>query len=386
MTLVWVMLGMLSVIVLAIIASLPRRKRLLMHASHRMAGIGSWSYNIEKNQLFGTELFFGLIGLPVPPRARMKLEQFLELVHPDDRVRIEQHRDTNHEGSFSIDFRMIRMDGKVRWMHAQMQATSPHRCVGILQDRTAARNLETEARLAHHHLYSFIDHHLDPIVIWRADGIVMSVNRAFTSLLGYSTYEIEGKGIADTPFIPDEHREQMDRYCRQTIENKTAVTFETERLKKDGGKLHILLSITPLVGADGRMDSWISILRDCTEQLAANRKLKEAQEELESFVDHNIDAIAFFNRDGKIRKMNTAFQRMFGWTLDELQAAPVQEYPFSNGRTEAELRERLEEIMSGKVTKMQNFKAGAKTALSCRLWSRRRRFLTAMAWLSCSRI
>ncbi|MWC31319.1 PAS domain-containing sensor histidine kinase [Paenibacillus sp. MMS18-CY102] len=351
MALAWVMLGFLSIIVFVIIGGLPKRNRRLMLASQRMAGIGNWSYNLERNQLFGTELFFCLIGVPVPPRARMKLESFLELVHPEDRPLIEQHHGVaDRKDSFTIGFRIIRPDGKTRWMQAQMQSTSPQRYVGILQDRTEKRNLETEARLAHHHLYSFIDNHMDPIVIWRADGTVLRVNRAFTDLLGYSSEEIEGNGIGDTPFIPDEYREQMNRYCLQTIANKTAATFETERLKKDGGTLQILLSITPLVGADGRMDSWIAILRDCTEQLAATRQLKEAQGELESFIEHNIDAIAFFNRDGTIRKMNAAFERIFGWTLEELKGTPLVDYPFANGRSQDEINVRLREIMSGKGT------------------------------------
>jgi len=313
-----------------------------------MTATGSWEYNIALNQLFGTPEFYEAIGLPVPSRARMKVEQFIALVHPDDRANIDAYwNGSGAKGGLNIDFRIVRPDGNIRWMHAQMKGADARSCVGIVQDRTEMRDLEKEAQLAHHNLAAFIERHIDPIVIWNTEGVVVGVNKAFTDLFGYAERELAGMRMEDCPFIPESYREELERYSRQAIENDTAAAIETVRRTKDGALLNILLSITPLAGPNGRRTSWIAILQNITQKIDATRRMQEAQQEMESFVEYNTDAIGFFSRDGLVRKVNPAFERMFGWTYEELAGMPIHRLPFASGQSAAEAAEAIGRILSG---------------------------------------
>ena len=78
--------------------------------------------------------------------------QWLEAVHPEDKGRMgllfEQHR---CKGKFSEEYRIVRPDGEVRWVHDHVfvvldGAGLPHRVVGIAEDITARKQIEEDLR------------------------------------------------------------------------------------------------------------------------------------------------------------------------------------------------------------------------------------------------
>src|SRR5688572_26253919 len=77
-----------------------------------------WITNLEKDQLFyvspGYETLFGqpLEGISADPR------RFLEAVHPDDREHVRLAQPDQLKGSYSEEYRVVRPDGSVRWVHS----------------------------------------------------------------------------------------------------------------------------------------------------------------------------------------------------------------------------------------------------------------------------
>ena len=67
-----------------------------------------------------SEGFAALVGLTGKP-LRMHLDQWREMIHPDDRAALDAaaHKAMAEIGSFSSEFRVITPDGSVRWMRCQ---------------------------------------------------------------------------------------------------------------------------------------------------------------------------------------------------------------------------------------------------------------------------
>ena len=124
------------------------------------ARLGLWRADL-KNHTVVTKQFGGpLTGLPEDAQPRT-LDDFTALVHPEDRESVGRMiaQAMAGEREYNIDFRIIRPDGPVRWVHAQgdvvRDATEePVALVGVdmdITDRKLAEKerLQMEARLQH---------------------------------------------------------------------------------------------------------------------------------------------------------------------------------------------------------------------------------------------
>ncbi len=128
----------------------------------------------------------------------------------------------------------------------------------IFRDVTEARKAAEE----HLRLSAIVESSDDAIIGKTLDGIIVSWNRGAERLYGYSGREVVGKPISILipPGHPDELPEIMGRLKRgERIEH-----FETQRLRKDGTRVDVSLTISPIKSADGRIIGASKIARDIT--------------------------------------------------------------------------------------------------------------------------
>jgi PAS domain S-box-containing protein len=118
--------------------------------------LGTWNWDIPTDTLTAnhrTRLIFGL-----PPN--IDLELFLELIHPDDRKRVDEAIaraiDPRSGGNYDIEYRIVRQDGAIRWVkekgkvsfNGQYPDRVPVRFVGTVIDITDEKRTEEELRQA----------------------------------------------------------------------------------------------------------------------------------------------------------------------------------------------------------------------------------------------
>lgn len=104
----------------------------------------------------------------------------------------------------------------------------------------------------------------DAIISKNLDGIIVSWNKGAERLYGYTAEEIVGKPLAllVPPDLPDELPRIMQRLRRgERIEH-----FETVRVRKDGSRLDMSLTISPIKDAQGKIIGASKIARDITKQ------------------------------------------------------------------------------------------------------------------------
>jgi diguanylate cyclase (GGDEF)-like protein/PAS domain S-box-containing protein len=119
---------------------------------------------------------------------------------------------------------------------------------------------------------SLVESSDDAIVSATPDGLVTSWNAAAERLLGYSSEEILGQSL--DVLVPQEAlAESVDIRRRAVSEGSVRRSFETERIHKDGTRVPVALTASPI--CDGDAITGVSdILRDITERLELQHEME----------------------------------------------------------------------------------------------------------------
>jgi PAS domain S-box-containing protein len=116
-------------------------------------------------------------------------------------------------------------------------------------------------------LASIVEFCDDPVVSKTLDGIIVSCNKSAERIFGYSAQEVIGKAMTILS-PPEEEPALLERIRRgERIEH-----YETVSRRKDGSRVDVSLSISPIKNAEGKVVGVSKIARDITE-----RKRNEAQ-------------------------------------------------------------------------------------------------------------
>src|SRR5262249_749221 len=140
-------------------------------------------------------------------------------------------------------------------------------CVLIFRDVTAQRLIEREkatqlltARL----LAAIVESSNDAIISKSLEGIIQSWNAAAEHLFGFTAEEAIGRHISLV--IPPERLAEEDQIIASLKAGKRIEHFETERLRKDGRRIFVSLTISPIKDDSGNVIGASKIARDITER------------------------------------------------------------------------------------------------------------------------
>ncbi len=123
-----------------------REKEAVLARSQQIAHLGSWVWDIEKNIDYGSEEYYRIYGIKPEEHPH---RSFLNFVHPDDREYVKEaiSATLNKNKPYSIDFRIVRPDGTIHFVHGEGEASfngkgKPIKLVGVIQDITERKKAE----------------------------------------------------------------------------------------------------------------------------------------------------------------------------------------------------------------------------------------------------
>jgi PAS domain S-box-containing protein len=171
-----------------------------------------------------------------------------------------------------------RKDGSSIWVDitALAQRTSDGkfaRLVAINRDITERKKSEErQGRLA-----AIVENSRDAIVSKSLEGIVTSWNPGAEALFGYSARDMIGQSIRR--IIPPEKLAEEDLILIR-LRAAEGVHCETVRLKRDGTRVPVSITCSPVRDPAGKVIGGSKIARDITEQKDTEEKLRDAQRKL----------------------------------------------------------------------------------------------------------
>jgi PAS domain S-box-containing protein len=145
-----------------------------------------------------------------------------------------------------------------------------------------ALTMETTDDILRARLAAIVDSSDDAIVSKTLDGVITSWNPAAERLFGYPAAEAVGRQIF--LIIPDDRRAEEEDVLARLRRGEKIDHFETVRQAKDGRRIPISLTVSPIRDAKGTIVGASKIARDITERTLVQEALRRANEELEERV------------------------------------------------------------------------------------------------------
>lgn len=127
-------------------------------------------------------------------------------------------------------------------------------------------------------LAAIVDSSDDAIISKDLTGTIMSWNKSAERLFGYTAHEAIGRSIL--LIIPPERVEEEPQILERLKRGERVDHFETVRVNKNGSRLNISLTISPVRDASGRIVGASKIARDITGRVRQEKALREANEAL----------------------------------------------------------------------------------------------------------
>ncbi|MFM2475831.1 ATP-binding protein [Celerinatantimonas sp. MCCC 1A17872] len=118
-------------------------------------------------------------------------------------------------------------------------------------------------------------HAHDAIVICDKRGLVTWVNPAFTNLTGYNSQEVLGKHPGTLLQGPDSDFQTRQR-IGEALATQQSIRTEVLNYRKDGQSYWVDIDITPVLNSEGKLESFIAVQRDITEQRHLEESLRQA--------------------------------------------------------------------------------------------------------------
>lgn len=243
--------------------------------------------NSQAQELFGylrAELIGKKIEVLVPERLRRDHDHHREDFAARPRTRrmgagldLYGRRHDDSEFPVEISLSPVSIDGSMVVLSAIRDVTDRKRIEQELRraneelaERTAEQIGEYRARLA-----SIIDSSEDAILAKSLDGTITAWNKGAERIYGYSADEAVGMNIS--MLVPGDRPDEIPEILRKIARGEPIEHYESVRVTKDGRRLSVSISVSPLRDKSGEVVGASAIARDITAQRKAEDQLRQAQ-------------------------------------------------------------------------------------------------------------
>jgi len=135
-----------------------------------------------------------------------------------------------------------------------------------------------------------------------SDGMIISVNEAFTKILGFTEAEAVGKTSIELNLWADEKNRKI--IVKELQESGRVDNFETIFLKKDGNIVNVLMSAS-LIDLGG-VNHILTVTKDISLRKRVEEKLAREQFLVNALMDNLTDHIYFKDRESRFLRVNKA--------------------------------------------------------------------------------
>ena len=279
-----------------------------------------------------------------PPESFLRdPDLWYSLIHPHDleRLRSIDAFNAGDPSSFDEEYRMRTANGDWVWVHdtstAVMAADGAiDYFVGFMEDISARKAAERQARKAEEELRLLFQHM--PAIAYREaptpegeeydeHSTPWYVSPQVEMLLGYTAEEMTAPGSWVSAIHPDDKASVVEE-SRRTAKSGEPFRTEYRMIAKDGRVVWFLDESVLVHDEDGRPLGWHGILVDISNRIAAEEKVREAEERFRTIVEQSPAVIytqEFDAADPSLSRTTYISPRqteLLGYSVEEVMADP----------------------------------------------------------------
>ena len=184
-------------------------------------------------------------------------------------------------------------------------------CIVVRDITERKQTEEIRARLA-----AIVESSDDAIISKTLDGTITSWNHGAEKIYGYSSEEIVGKPVS--VLVPTDRPDEIPEILEKVGRGEAIDNYETVRLAKDGRRLDVSLTISPVKDLSGNLVGASTIARDITERRRTESELRLSEARFRAIIEQSPLSIQVLSPDGQTLQVNRAWEELWGVTLQDI--------------------------------------------------------------------
>ena len=288
---------------------------------------GAASMTADGTIVFCNDRLADMVGRP--PEKLLGTPIF-SLVAEIDRANFRQMLSRGLATAARGETQLVREDGTLVPVLASLKMIpgdpAPGLCM-VATDLSEFKCAESEKQKAQEEarrLAAIVEFSDDAIVSKTRDGVITSWNRGAEHLYGYTAAEAIGQPV--TLIVPPELHTEVRRLMHSVCHGQTVEHYETVRLRKDGRRLYVSVTLSPVKNSLGEIIGTSGIVHDLTARRQAEEKLREASRYTRSLIEASMDPLVTISREGKITDVNEATEKVTGVVREHLIGSDFSNY------------------------------------------------------------
>jgi len=263
-----------------------------LRLAQQAGGVGTWHWTLDDDVAGGSEEYYRIHGLEKD--APLTLNSYIRLIHPDDRALFNaaiERALAGEPGRYEAEFRIIRPDGRVRWIAGRGRAFfrrgKPFRMLGVNLDVTDRKNSEDALRESGGRLQESLGE-LESIYRTAAVGLcvidsrecVVRVNSRLAAFEESTVEAMAGRRFVDA--LP-----KLSAILRPHVARVLATSAPMLDLELDlpsagaSAQRSWQVSLTPLPGEGLEVEQVVCVVQDVTERKKTEATLADYRRTLE---------------------------------------------------------------------------------------------------------
>ncbi|NJP12433.1 MAG: PAS domain S-box protein, partial [Leptolyngbyaceae cyanobacterium RU_5_1] len=277
------------------------------------SGDGLWDWNIPTGEVYFSPRWLAMLGYTADELPQT-LNTWEHLVHPEDMERVKAILDPHLDDSsvpYQFDYRLRTKSGEWKWIAdygrvvVRDEQGKPLRMAGTHRDISDRK----QAELSLSRLAAIVESSGDAIIGKSLDGTITSWNAGAEKLLGYTAAEVIGHPI--TILFPPERVDELAQILARIKRGETIERYETVRMHKDGQRIDISATISPVKDATGQIIGSAKIARNITARKQAEAALQQSEARYRGIVEDQTELISRYSTDTTVLFVNEAYCRYF---------------------------------------------------------------------------
>ncbi len=294
--------------------------------SQRIAHLGNWDFHVITQKMTCSEEVFRILGLD-PGSDEPSLEEWVEMIHPDDREHhhnILQHS-LNTGEYFDIEYRLLHPDGELRYLHTQGEVIQNEqnqaiRLFGVVIDRTEQK-LAEEALCASEARYRALVEQMPAVVYTVTVGeasMPLYISPRIEQILGYTSDEWMSNPQLWCQCLHPDDREQMSRRLENLPSHNRPFVSEYRLLTRNQDVLWVQDAAVVIRDEDQTPILLQGVMLDITERKHTEVALRQSEERFSSLIRNLSVGVTLHNAQGEVLLCNPKAWQLLGLSEGEL--------------------------------------------------------------------
>lgn len=190
----------------------------------------------------------------------------------------------------------------------------------------------------------------NPIIATDRKGIITGWNKAAENIYGWTKEEALGRAM---PMVPDSLRPQAHGFIQRIWNGETISNIETQRLRKNGAVIPVLVTASPIRDADGNIIGTVGVSTDLSDKKRLEQELQTQQQA----------TAVLQERERMARELHDDLGQILGYVSTQSQAARALLADGHTHQADAYMK-RLTEVAQDAHADVRDYILGLRTNIS----------------------